>query len=113
ALPISPSRRLDELAAEHQGALPPAIKGLLRSVGVAGEGKGASGSALTSYLLFEPPFTNELINLGMSDTLARRTEVQRFFGWPTQPPQIDAAAMRRRRGGFAEAAGLVSEPARV
>ncbi|MEL4178777.1 patatin-like phospholipase family protein [Roseateles sp. PN1] len=110
---IAPSRRLDELAAEHQGALPPAIKGLLRSVGVAGEGKGASGSALTSYLLFEPPFTNELINLGMSDTLARRTEVQRFFGWPTQPPQIDAAAMRRRRGGFVEAAGLASEPARV
>ncbi|RQO63558.1 Patatin [Paucibacter sp. KBW04] len=103
-LVIAPSRRLDELAAEHQGSLPPAIKGLLRSVGVAGEGKGASGSALTSYLLFEPSFTNELINLGMSDTLARRTEVQNFFGWPTQPPQVDAAAMRKRRGGFTETA---------
>ncbi|MDC8786961.1 patatin-like phospholipase family protein [Paucibacter sp. hw1] len=101
-LVIAPSRRLDELAAEHQGSLPPAIKGLLRSVGVAGEGKGASGSALTSYLLFEPSFTNELINLGMSDTLARRLEVQKFFGWPTQPPQVDAAAMRRRKAGFAE-----------
>ena len=101
-LVIAPSRRLDDLAAEHQGSLPPAIKGLLRSVGVAGEGKGASGSALTSYLLFEPSFTNELINLGMSDTLARRTEVQQFFGWPTQEPQIDPTALRRRPAGFVE-----------
>ncbi|MCV2348733.1 patatin-like phospholipase family protein [Paucibacter sp. Y2R2-4] len=103
-LVIAPSRRLDDLAAEHQGSLPPAIKGLLRSVGVAGEGKGASGSALTSYLLFEPSFTGELINLGMSDTLARRAEVQAFFGWPSQAPQIDPAAMRRRKAGFAESA---------
>ncbi|WIV96059.1 patatin-like phospholipase family protein [Kinneretia aquatilis] len=102
-LVIAPSRRLDELAAEHQGSLPPAIKGLLRSVGVAGEGKGASGSALTSYLLFEPSFTGELINLGMSDTLARRVEVQKFFGWPTQAPSFDPAAMRRRKAGFAQA----------
>ena len=101
-LVIAPSRRLDELAAEHQGSLPPVIRGLLRSVGVAGVGKGASGSALTSYLLFEPSFTTELINLGMSDTLARRADVQRFFGWPAQPPQVDPAALRRRHAGFAE-----------
>lgn len=107
-LVIAPSRRLDELAAEHQGSLPPAIKGLLRSVGVAGEGKGASGSALTSYLLFEPSFTGELINLGMSDTLARRVEVQNFFGWPTQAPAFDPAAMRRRQAGFAAAAAAAA-----
>ncbi|WP_310384089.1 patatin-like phospholipase family protein [Roseateles sp.] len=101
-LVIAPSRRLDDLAAEHQGSLPPTIKGLLRSVGVAGEGKGASGSALTSYLLFEPSFTGDLINLGMSDTLARRAEVQAFFGWPAQALQCDPAAMRRRKAGFAE-----------
>lgn len=103
-LVIAPSRRLDELAAEHQGSLPAPIRAMLRSVGVAGEGKGASGSALTSYLLFEPSYTNELINLGMSDTLARRADVQHFFGWPSQPPQMDPAAMRRRQAGFAEAA---------
>ena len=105
-LVIAPSRRLDELAAEHQGSLPPAMRALLRSAGAQGaakgEGKGASGSALTSYLLFEPSFTGELINLGMSDTLARRADVQRFFGWPAQAPSIDPAAMRRRRAGFAE-----------
>ncbi len=101
-LVIAPSRRLDDLAAEHQASLPPPIKALLRSVGVAGEGKAASGSALTSYLLFEPSFTGELIMLGMADTLARRADVQRFFGWPAQAPSVDPAAMRKRRAGFAE-----------
>jgi NTE family protein len=101
-LVIAPSRRLDDLAAEHQASLPPPIRAMLRSVGVAGEGKGASGSALTSYLLFEPSFTGELIMLGMADTLARRADVQRFFGWPAQPPCIDPAAMRRRCTGFAD-----------
>lgn len=100
ALVIAPSRRLDDLAGEHQGALPPPIRALLRSVGVSGEGSAASGSALVSYLLFEPAYTQELITLGMADTLARRGEIQRFFGWPAQAPQVDPASMRRRGGGF-------------
>jgi len=99
-LVIAPSRRLDELAAEHQGSLPAPIRAMLRSVGVAGAGKNASGSALTSYLLFEPSYTNELITLGMTDTFARRADVQKFFGWPAQAPQLDPAAMRRRQAGF-------------
>jgi NTE family protein len=78
------------------------VRALLRAFGVAGEGKKTSGSALVSYLLFEPSFVNELINLGMSDTLARRAEVQRFFGWPTRAPQMDPASLRRSRSaGFA------------
>ncbi|MEJ6002858.1 patatin-like phospholipase family protein [Paucibacter soli] len=101
-LVIAPSRRIDELAAEHQHSLPPPIRAMLRSVGVAGEGKAATGSALTSYLLFEPSFTGELIMLGMSDTLAKRAEVQRFFGWPAQAPKVDPRSMRRRSAGFAE-----------
>lgn len=101
-LVIAPSRRLDDMAAEHQGSLPPSIRALLRSVGVAGEGKQASGSALTSYLLFEPAFTSDLIMLGMADTLVRRAEVQRFFGWPAQAPSVDPAAMRRRKAGFVD-----------
>lgn len=101
-LVIAPSRRLDELAAEHQGSLPAPIRAMLRSVGVAGQGKGASGSALTSYLLFEPSYTHELINLGMSDTLARRADVQRFFGWPSQPQQTAPDVLRKRRAGFAQ-----------
>ena len=42
---------------------------------------GARGAALASYLLFEAPYTRELIRLGMADTLQRRDDVIAFFGW--------------------------------
>ncbi|WP_082567934.1 patatin-like phospholipase family protein [Pelomonas sp. Root1217] len=101
-LVIAPSRRLDDLAGEHQASLPPSVRAMLRAFGVSGKGKTTSGSALVSYLLFEPSFVNELINLGMSDTLAKRAEVQRFFGWPARAPQIDPALLRKSRSaGFA------------
>ncbi len=101
-LVIAPSRRLDDLAGEHQASLPPSVRAMLRAFGVSGKGKTTSGSALISYLLFEPSFIGELINLGMSDTLAKRAEVQRFFGWPAQAPQIDPARLRKSRSaGFA------------
>jgi NTE family protein len=101
-LVIAPSRRLDDLAGEHQSSLPHSVRAMLRAFGVSGKGKAMSGSALVSYLLFEPSFIGELINLGMSDTLAKRAEVQRFFGWPARAPQIDPASLRRSRSaGFA------------
>jgi NTE family protein len=105
-LVIAPSRRLDDLAAEHQASLPPPIRALLRGAGAksSANNQAASGAALTSYLLFEPSFTQALINLGMSDTLARRAEVQQFFGWPAQPPKVEHAALRRRNVGFAASA---------
>lgn len=101
-LVIAPSRRLDDLAGEHQASLPQSVRAMLRAFGVSGKGRTTSGSALVSYLLFEPSFVNELINLGMSDTLAKRAEVQRFFGWPARAPQTDPAVLRRTRSaGFA------------
>jgi len=101
-LVIAPSRRLDDLAGEHQASLPKSVRAMLRAFGVRGKGDKTSGSALISYLLFEPSFIDELINLGMSDTLAKRAEVQRFFGWPARPPQIDPRELRRSRSaGFA------------
>ena len=92
ALVISPSQRLDEIAARHLGALPAAVRALLRGVGVGGQGEQARGSALASYLLFEAPYTRELMALGEADTDARRDEVLRFFGWDT------LAAGRKRQG---------------
>jgi NTE family protein len=56
---------------------------MLRATGVAGQGKDTRGAAMASYLLFESSYTRELIALGESDTLARRKEVIRFFGWPS------------------------------
>jgi NTE family protein len=80
-LVIAPSQRLDDLAAKHQGSLPAPIRALLRGVGVSGQGEAASGAALASYLLFEPPYTRELISLGVAATYARRAAVLDFFGW--------------------------------
>ncbi len=95
ALVISPTQRLDEIAARHIGALPAPVRALLRGVGVGGQGEQARGAALASYLLFEAPFTRELMALGEADTEARRDEVLRFFGW-------DTMAAGRRRNDRAE-----------
>ena len=94
-LSISPSQRLDDLAGHYQDRLPPMVRGLLRGVGVSGKGNEARGAALASYLLFESAYTRELIRLGEADTMERREEVIRFFGWERRasnravPNQID------------------------
>ena len=85
-LVIAPSQRLDDIAGRHLLALPVAVRAMLRGIGVTAEGdRGDSqvsgGAALASYLLFEAPYTRELIALGESDTLGRRDEVRRFFRW--------------------------------
>lgn len=88
-LVIAPTKRLDDIAAKHLGSLPAPIRALLRGVGVSGRGDDARGAALASYLLFEAPYTRELMALGRSDTFARRDEVVSFFGW--QPHSRNAA----------------------
>jgi NTE family protein len=95
ALVISPTQRLDDIAARHLRALPAPVRALLRGVGVGGQGEEARGSALASYLLFEAPYTRELMALGEADTQARRDEVLRFFGW-------DTLAQGRRRAAAGE-----------
>ncbi len=86
ALVISPSQRLDDIAARHLLALPVPVRALLGGVGVGGQGDAARGSALASYLLFEAPFTQELMALGEADTVARKDEVLQFFGWELTTP---------------------------
>jgi NTE family protein len=72
---IAPSQRLDTIAAEHATALPWPVKTLLTGLGAMNR----QGGALTSYLLFEKPFTRALIDLGYADTLARAGEVGSFL----------------------------------
>jgi NTE family protein len=74
-LVISPSERLDVLAANHAGDLPWPVRALLSGVGA----MNPQGGALSSYLLFESSYTKALIELGHCDTLARRDEVLQFL----------------------------------
>jgi NTE family protein len=74
-LVIAPSERLDYLAARHARALPRAVRVLLRGMGAMNR----AGGALTSYLLFEQPYTRALIELGYRDTEACRDEVKAFL----------------------------------
>ncbi|MDP3539937.1 MAG: patatin-like phospholipase family protein [Azonexus sp.] len=74
-LVIAPSERLDRIAADHASALPWPVRALLRGVGAMNH----HGGALTSYLLFEKPYTRALIDLGYADTMARSVEVGDFL----------------------------------
>ncbi|HEU4457641.1 MAG TPA: patatin-like phospholipase family protein [Methylibium sp.] len=87
-LVIAPSQRIDSIAARHLHALPAPVRAMLRSVGVSEDAPDSTkGSALASYLLFEAPYTRELIALGEADTMARRDDVLKFFGWDTSRQQ--------------------------
>jgi len=74
-LVLSPSKNLNEIAEKHIKDLPRVIRLMLRGIGVTRH----SGSAILSYLLFEEPFCNELIQLGYQDTIARKEEVADFL----------------------------------
>ena len=75
-LVIAPSERLDEMAAQHADALPRSVRMLLSGIGAMNR----RGGALTSYLLFEKPYTQALIDLGYRDAAARADEVREFLG---------------------------------
>lgn len=72
---INPSRSFNKIAAKHYHNMPSAIRFLLRFAGITRD----SESALISYLMFEKPFTEELIQLGYEDGLDRIDEISQFL----------------------------------
>ena len=70
-----------EIAIAQRAAMPRTLRALLRTLGVAGE----RGGRLMSYLMFEGPYTRELIRLGERDAEARRGEISAFLGLDDQP----------------------------
>ena len=75
-LMISPSRPLDHVAQPHVKRLPRSVRSLLRIMG-ATRGRGAG---LSSYLLFDRSYTRRLLAMGRRDALAKRAEIEAFFG---------------------------------
>ena len=72
---INPSRNFNKIASKHYHNMPSAIRFLLRFAGVTRD----SESALISYLMFEKPFTQELIQLGYEDGLEQIDAITEFL----------------------------------
>src|SRR5690606_19390532 len=72
---IVPKEDLRQVAMHYIGELPRAVRMLLHGVG----GFSRGGMQLTSYLLFESGFTQELIRMGYRDAMALKDDIRSFL----------------------------------
>jgi len=80
-LVISPSQPLDAIAARHRHELPRTLRLFLRGPGATR----SSGAGVLSYLLFEPGYCNELIELGYQDAMAQKERLIEFLCLSSPP----------------------------
>ncbi|MBC7371509.1 MAG: patatin-like phospholipase family protein [Bdellovibrionaceae bacterium] len=71
---ISPSADIGEIAAQKHMKLPPIIRYLLKGLGSIEE-----ASEIVSYLLFDPSFCTQLIEIGYEDGMKQKEEIMRFL----------------------------------
>lgn len=83
-LVISPSVDIAEIAHDLFDSFPWAFRVALKMLGLH-EG---NSQRLTSYLMFNQPFCSKLIDLGYSDAMRRKKEIQRFLEIEDLPESI-------------------------
>ncbi|MDC0662732.1 patatin-like phospholipase family protein [Marinobacter sp. SS21] len=74
-LEISPSERVDEIAAQFMDGMPLVLRNLVGG----GSGNSMTGGSLASYLLFDRRFSSALIELGYKDAQSHARQIDRFF----------------------------------
>ena len=72
---IAPSEDLNDIAQKHHKCLPLSIRVLLKGLGFSKDTK----SEMLSFLLFESPYTQELIELGYRDGMGKQEEIINFI----------------------------------
>lgn len=72
---ISPSRDISEMASHKTQQLPAMIRYLLRGLGPLQD-----ASEIASFLLFEPSYCAQLIEIGFEDAMKNKEQIQKMLG---------------------------------
>ena len=80
-LMLTPSEDVRAIAARHAADMPSGLRALLRVTGA----RNGGGSQLASYLMFESPYTRELMELGYHDAKQLSGVLKDFIGGAPLP----------------------------